>query len=218
MKNSSLQNKFRIFALLIALCCGWGTAWAAYSFSATVSGKTLYFNIKNGTDVEVCYPGTLNTSTYCGWDGYTQPTGALTIPSTVTNNGTTYNVKYIGDAAFAGCTGLTSVTIPSSIICRASDNYAYINLGMNAKGMWFKNCSGLVSISLPNSTTFTCLPWQMCSMCTSLTSITIPSRITDIGPDCFVNTALTSVTIPSSVTSIYSDAFFYNQNLSSITV
>ncbi len=211
-----LQNKKRIIALLIALCCGWGTAWAAYSFSATVSGKTLYFNIVSGTNVEVCYPGTLNTSTSCGWDGYTKPTGSLSIPSTVTYNGTTYNVKYIGDYAFAGCTGLTSVTIPSSIICRASDGYT--NTGMNGKGLWFKNCSGLTSITLPNSSTFTCLPYQMCSMCTSLSSISIPSRITDIGPDCFVNTALTSVTIPSSVTTIYGGALTYNQNLSSITV
>ena len=211
-----LLNKKRIIALLIALCCGWGTAWASYSFSATVSGKTLYFNIVSGTNVEVCYPGTLNTSTSCGWDGYTKPTGAVSIPSTVTNNGTTYSVKYIGNYAFAGCTGITSVSIPSSIICRASDGYT--NTGMSGKGMWFKNCSGLTSITLPNSSTFTCLPYQMCSMCTSLSSISIPSRITDIGPDCFVNTALTSVTIPSSVTTIYGGALTYNQNLSSITV
>ena len=38
----------------------------------------------------------------------------LIIPSTVTNVETTYNVTSIGNDAFKNCTGLTSITIPSS--------------------------------------------------------------------------------------------------------
>ena len=39
--------------------------------------------------------------------------GSVTIPSTVTYNGTTYSVTSIGNNAFAWCSRLTSVTVPS---------------------------------------------------------------------------------------------------------
>ena len=48
--------------------------------------------------------------------GYvTKPTGALTIPATVTNGGTTYSVTAIGYEAFRECKALTSVTIPDGV-------------------------------------------------------------------------------------------------------
>ena len=48
--------------------------------------------------------------------GYeTEPTGALTIPATVTNGGTTYSVTAIGYEAFRECKALTSVTIPDGV-------------------------------------------------------------------------------------------------------
>lgn len=41
--------------------------------------------------------------------------GDVTIPSTVTYEGTTYKVTKIGKRAFKNCSGLTSITIPNSI-------------------------------------------------------------------------------------------------------
>jgi hypothetical protein len=48
------------------------------------------------------------------YDG-SKPTGDLVIPGSVTYGGTGYTVTTISNGAFLGCTGLTSVTIPSSV-------------------------------------------------------------------------------------------------------
>ena len=49
--------------------------------------------------------------------------GTIVIPNEVTYNYITYNVTSIGDRAFNDCTGLTSVTIPSSVTSISS--YAF---------------------------------------------------------------------------------------------
>ena len=41
--------------------------------------------------------------------------GEMVIPESVEFNGTTYSVTSIGDNAFRGCLGLTSVNIPNSV-------------------------------------------------------------------------------------------------------
>lgn len=41
--------------------------------------------------------------------------GNITIPASVTYGGTAYRVTKIGNYAFYGCSGLTSVSIPSSV-------------------------------------------------------------------------------------------------------
>ena len=85
-----------VFALLLALFLGMGTAYA-HDFSAVCSGKTLYFNIIDATNhyVEITCPGDPGPGN-TGWDGYTKPTGNITLPSNVTYNGVTYSVKAIG--------------------------------------------------------------------------------------------------------------------------
>ena len=64
---------------------------------------------------------------------------SISIPSSVTYSGTTYNVKNIGNAAFSSCVGLTGITIPQTIT----------SIGVSA----FNGCSGLTSISIPRSVT-----------------------------------------------------------------
>ena len=54
--------------------------------------------------------------------------------------------------------------------------------------------------------------------CFSLTSITIPNSVTNIGGWAFQNCSLTSITIPASVTSISSPAFISCSSLTSIVV
>lgn len=63
--------------------------------------------------------------------------GSISIPSSVSNNGKNYDVTSIGYCAFGDCTGLTSISIPNSVM--------FIQYGA------FQNCSSLTSITLPNS-------------------------------------------------------------------
>ena len=167
----------------------------AYDFSAVApTGQTLFYNIVNG-GVEVTREN-LHSPYYS-----TYPSGALTIPSTVSNNSTTYSVTSIGERAFASCTGLTSVTIPNSII----------SIGSEA----FYSCTGLTSVIIPNSVTV--LDGTF-SDCTSLTSVTIPNSVTMIVGTFSGCTSLTSVTIPNSVTVIGTFAFYGCNSLTSVTI
>ena len=116
-------------------------------------------------------------------DGASPATGAITIPSNLGGR----PVTSIGDGAFYGCSGLKSVTIPSSVT----------SIGWEA----FCNCSGLTSVTIPSSVTS--IGEGVFSGCGGLTSVTIPSSVTSIGDYAFFNCSeLTSVTMPSSVSSI----------------
>ena len=59
-------------------------------------------------------------------------TGSVTIPSTVTYKGVTYDVIAVGNNAFSDCSDLTSVTIPNSVT----------SIGLLA----FSNCTGLTDV------------------------------------------------------------------------
>ena len=125
--------------------------------------------------------------------------GAITIPSEIDGK----PVTSIGPSAFYKCTGLTSITIPNSVI----------SIGDGA----FWDCSGLTSITIPNSVTR--IGNRAFEYCTGLTSITIPNSVTSIGDDAFAGcTGLTSITIPNSVTSIGIFAFSDCTGLTSITI
>ena len=129
--------------------------------------------------------------------------GAIVIPSTVTYDGTTYNVISIGEWAFTNCSSLTSVEIPN---------------GVTSIGEWaFGSCSSLTSVVIPNSVTS--IGISAFSDCSSLTSIEIPNSVTSIDIGAFGGcSSLTSVEIPSSVTSIYDNPFAGCSSLTSITV
>ena len=152
----------------------------AYDFPYAHQGKTLYYDIISDSTVEV---------TDCNYS----VSGDVAIPSTVTYNGTTYSVTYIGWSAFEDCSSLTSVTIPNSVT----------SIGEQA----FYGCSGLTSVTIPNSVTS--IGDYAFSGCSGLTSVTIPNSVTSIGDDAFRGcSGLTSITIPNSVIFIGEQAFY----------
>ena len=114
----------------------------------------------------------------------------------------TYNDE-IGSYAFSGCSGLTSLTIPSNI--------TYIGGGA------FEGCSGLKSINIPSSITF--IGEGTFSGCSGLRSINIPSSVTKIGKYAFQGCSrLTSINLPSSITKIGESAFWDCSLLKSINL
>ncbi|MBQ8704014.1 MAG: leucine-rich repeat protein [Bacteroidales bacterium] len=87
-------------ALVLMLSVLMPRAWAQTFEAVAPTGQTLSYVIENGEAVV----GNYNTVS-----------GALTIPESVTYEGTTYTVARLGWGAFNGSTGLTSVTLPASL-------------------------------------------------------------------------------------------------------
>ena len=135
--------------------------------------------------------------------GYeTKPEGALTIPATVTNGGTTYSVTAIGYEAFRECKALTSVTIPDGVT----------GIGQSA----FSGCSALTSVTIPDGVTS--IGSYAFRGCGALTAVTIPDGVTEIQNYTFAYCySLKSVTIGKGVTGIELYAFGWS-NISELTV
>ncbi|MDO5341844.1 MAG: leucine-rich repeat protein [Bacteroidia bacterium] len=193
-----------------------------YDFSAICeTGQTLYYRIIDAEQhwVSIVAP---NSDNYLEcYEGYTRPTGNISLPATVSHNEISYTVKAIGDCAFYFCSGLTGLlTIPNSVT----------NIGEGA----FEGCSGFTgSLTIPNSVTnigegafWNCLGFngsltigssvtnigkEAFELCSGFTgSLTIPNSVTNIGEAAFFACSgfKGSLTIPNSVTSIGNQAFY----------
>ena len=159
--NSKTHNMKKIFTLLLALV----TTTALWAHDFEVNG--IYYSIRADKTNEVYVS-----------QGDNRYSGSVTIPATVTYNGTTYSVTSIGGHAFAYCSGLTSITIPNSVT--TIDGYA------------FYECSSLTSITIPNSV-ISIRGWAF-ALCSGLTSVTIGNSVTSIGGEAFYKcSSLTSV-------------------------
>ena len=180
----------KLFTFFFALVA---SVSSTFAHDAKIDG--IYYNFDSSTQTaSVTYRGDHYNSYFNEYPG------SVTIPETVTYNGTTYSVTSIGLGAFLSCS-LPSVTIPNSVT----------SIGAGA----FFDCLGLTSVTIPNSVTS--IGNQAFQECSNLTSMTIPNNVTSIGDNAFLKcSSLTSVTIGENVTNIGDDAFYGCSRLTSI--
>ena len=142
----------KLFVFLFSLILSVVFSTSASAYDVKIDG--IYYNLNSeGKTAEV----TVNWN-----DRYS---GEVVIPSSITVEGKEYTVKSIGNEAFYKCSGLTSVTVPNSVI----------SIGVED----FSRCSGITSVTIGNSVTT--IGKSTFEYCRGLTSVTIPKSVTSIG-------------------------------------
>ena len=202
------QRCFRL--LLLASAIATSLSAAAYDFESA----GIYYNITGNNTVEVTYSDRDN-NTY---------SGSISVPETVTNNGTEYSVTKIGEYAFQG-SAVTSVSMPESITSIGTSAFygcqnlesvtlpeSLTTLGSSA----FYSCKLLKTIKIPSGVT--AIPERCFSTCSSLESVTIPEGVTAIGDYAFGSCNLNALTLPESLEKIGGYAFTGNKSLKSVNI
>jgi len=128
--------------------------------------------------------------------------GNLIIPETVTNEGTTYSVKYIAINAFYDCKGLTSVIVGDSVV--TINDYA------------FRSCQNMTSLIIGKSVKT--IGNGAFAGTISLSDVTLSNSLVSIGDAAFHQSYIKTLTIPNSVLSIGQQAFQGCYNLTSIVI
>ena len=174
-----MRKIYRLGIMMLLMLAAALPAARAYNFVS----DGIYYDITGGS------PNTVAVTYATG--SYNSYSGEVSIPSTVTYNGTHYTVTAIGNSAFRNCSGLTGVSIPGSVT----------SIGESA----FYGCSGLTSVTIPNGVeTIGASAFYYCG---NLHNVSLPGSLTTIGASAFYYSGLYSVTIPAAVTSIGSKAF-----------
>ena len=102
--------------------------------------------------------------------------------------------------AFYGCTGITSVTLPSTLKTIGGNAFAYTNIE---------------TVTIPDSVTE--IEEYAFQHCANLKSVTIPEGVTKIGFSAFEHTGLTELTLPSTIRSM-SQSFYGCDSLAKLTL
>ncbi len=238
--ESSITNSVTLYVPLGTRSAYQSTSgWSAFKKIVERGGLDFDFEV-DGFNYRV---GENNTATLIAkTPAYT---GKIVIPNKVSYSGTTYSVTGIGESAFSGCSGLTSVTIPSSITkidkdafkncsgltaVHITDLAAWCNIDfvegsgsgvpfssnpLNYAHHLYLNGSEIKSLEIPQGVKT--IKYAVFEGLSSITSLTIPSSVTLIGRNAFRGcSGLTSLTIPKSVTSIGTYAFWQCSGLTNI--
>ena len=133
--------------------------------------------------------------------------------------GAVTNIEY---QAFLGCSSLTTINLPTSLIsikegafqdCKKLKSIELPNSLKSIDNHAFDGCRSLLSIILNEG--ITTLGVSSFSNCISLESVTLPASLDTIPNSCFYgDTSLKNINIPSSINLIGLDAFFGCYNVS----
>ena len=142
------------------------------------------------------------------------------IPSSITDSNIPYNVTSIGSSAFKNSSNLASIVIPDSVTTiqglnlldaafHGCSQLTSVSIGANVTSIGtgaFGSCSQLTSVTIPNAVTS--IGSSAFQSCSQLTSVTIGNAVTSIGQTAFTSCIkLTSVTIGTGLTTMGSSAF-----------
>ena len=192
-KNIFKIKHQRFFLLMAFMCCTVSVLAGDYYCDFTVNGIFYKFIPGKTDEVAVSYDN-YETGKYGG--NYTNYSGFISIPSTVTYNSKTYKVTAVTDHAFYELTSVTSVSLPSTIT--SIGTYAFadctslysINLPTSLKTIGygaFNGCIGLSSMNIPNGVTT--IDSYAFYECKNISSFSIPNTIKTVGYDAFTGTA-----------------------------
>ncbi len=128
-------------------------------------------------------------------------TGTVVVPAMIAGK----KVTSIGDGAFSGCSGITLLTLPDSVI----------RIGVGA----FMNCTGLALLNISASSSLKIIENSAFYGCSSLAFINIACALETIGNAAFRNcTSLSAVILPASFKELGKDAFLGDDALSIFAV
>ena len=204
MKKRILQFRMTAMAVMMGLLLGVVGMMKGYAITI----GDLNYSLNDNT----------LTASVTGHKNGTAATGTLIIPETVSYNGRTYTVTrvsayafcscsnftgtliisntvtFIGNSAFASCSGITSLVLGDSVT--------------DIDDMAFSSCTSLSgNLVIPNSVTY--IGNAAFSGCRNLYSLTIGNSVTTIGDYAFSNCWGCSIinTLPNSLTHIGYEAF-----------
>ena len=175
------------------------------AYDAEIDG--IYYNVDRTAKTAEVTCKDMNNSRYAGPD--------IVIPSSVSFEGTTYEVTSIGTNAFYGCSNLRSISLPESITSIGEWAFGYcgylvsINIPRNLTAIGnqaFWNC-GVEEIVIPSSLS----SWgsNVFYGCNKIKNLILEEGLSTIGAYAFSGcSSITSISIPSSITSFGNYAFY----------
>lgn len=133
-------------------------------------------------------------------------------------------LTYLGDKAFSNCTGLTSITLPSTVetygpnIFYGCSNVTYVELPQNMEKipnglLW--SCTGLKRIYIPSSVREI---GNAAFYSSGLEKLNLPDGLQKIDQWAFCSTKLKEIIIPDSVQTVEYRAFIYCEGVENCVV